>query len=323
MAHEIDCTTGSSAVFVTGEPAWHRLGTVIETAATSAEAIRLARLDWHVDQWPLSAQGTNGMALPCHGHFANVRTDTNAVLGVVGRQYRVFQNTEAFDFMDALVGQRLAMYESAGSLKGGRRVWMLARLPGEYRIGRDDVVEPYILLTNAHDGTQALRMLPTTVRVVCQNTLNLALKNQTGSLSIVHTASLDARIEDARRKLGIIAQRMNHFGQEAEALARRKLTALELAEYFDSVLPTRSRRNLGKILDHVFANFDNASNALPGIKHSAWAAYNAVSEWADHQKRVLGRSTAQRDDNRLHSIWFGSANRIKQQAYGAALALVS
>jgi phage/plasmid-like protein (TIGR03299 family) len=323
MAHEIDFSTGNAAVFVTGKPAWHRLGTVIESAATSAEAIRLAHLDWEVLQWPVRAFG-GYVSVDCPTMQANVRNDTNAVLGVVGRQYRVFQNAEAFDFMDALVGEKLAMYETAGSLKGGRRVWMLARIPGEYRIGREDIVHPYVLLTNAHDGTQALRMLPTTVRVVCQNTLNLAIRQAVGGLSIYHTAGLDARIKEARRNLGIITRRMQQFGDEARALAARSMSASETVKYFHEIASDgrSSEKETEKIIERFFNNFDNARNMLPGIEHSAWAAYNAVSEWADHQKRGTGKTLAAKDDNRLNSIWFGTANKIKQRAFSSALQLV-
>jgi phage/plasmid-like protein (TIGR03299 family) len=160
MAHEIDQTTGSAAVFVTGEPAWHRLGTVIAQATTSAEAIGLAGLDWRVQQWNVRPFGPDDQTVGTDiaDTVANVRTDTKAVLGVVGKRYRVFQNHEAFDFMDALVGDKLAIYETAGSLHGGKRVWMLARIPKEYRAGADDLIKPYVLLTNTHDGSQALRM---------------------------------------------------------------------------------------------------------------------------------------------------------------------
>lgn len=367
MSHEIDVSTGKAGLFVTGEPAWHRLGTVIKSAATSAEAIGLAGLDWQVEQWPVSADGPGGQRIACPGRLANVRSDTHAVLGVVGKQYRVFQNAEAFDFMDAIVGEKLAMYETAGSLKGGRRVWMLARIPKEYRVG-EDLVEPYVLLTNAHDGTQSLRMLPTTVRVVCQNTLNLALRGTSGGLCIPHWPKLESRVREARQKLGIIGSRLDDFGQEMQALCDRKLGAAEVRDYFRGLFPTETReeakpkpqaRDCGALLDSmlvqqdeqrevvgdllaghyaatrrqakhnrqvlecVLENFDNQRNTLPGIKHSAWAAYSAVGEWADHQKRVNGQTQAERDDNRLNSIWFGSGDRVKQQAYQAALSLVN
>jgi len=146
---------------------------------------------------------------------------------VVSTGYRAFQNREAFDFMDQLVGEQLAMFETAGSLKGGRRVWMLAKLPNELRIAGDDVVKPYVLLTNGHDGTAALRMIPTTVRVVCQNTLNLALgrAGSTEGLSIFHFENLDARVADARRKLGIVAKRVDLFAEEAQILAARQVSS--------------------------------------------------------------------------------------------------
>ncbi len=370
MSHEIDTTTGNAAVFTTGEPAWHRLGTTIKTAATSAEAIRLAHLDWTVQQLPLFAQQPDelwpqGKMIPVPQRVANVRSDTGAVLGVVGNSYRVFQNSEAFDFMDAIVGEKRAMYETAGALKGGRRVWMLARIPAECRVG-DDVVEPYCLLTNAHDGTQSLRMFLTTVRVVCQNTLRYAMTRAgSAGLSIPHWPRLEGRVDAARANLGIIGAGLDQFGKEMKALAARKLSVTESKDYFDGLFPTRTaadriaapandagllasildsqgeREDVGRellaghvanteaeakrnreILDCVLTNYENERNTLPGIEHSAWSAYNAVSEWADHTKGVRGKTQAEQDDNRLNSIWFGAADKIKQAAYQDALATV-
>ncbi len=372
MSHEIDTTTGKAACFVTKEPAWHRLGKVIREAATSAEAIKLAGLDWTIEQWELQAHAVRGgesQTANCPSRVANVRTDTNAVLGVVGRSYRVFQNAEAFDFMDGIVGEKLAMYETAGALKGGKRIWMLARIPKEYRVG-EDVVKPYVLLTNTHDGSRALRMLPTTVRVVCNNTLSLALGQSASheGLSIYHWPKLESRVTEARKKLGVISSRLDQFGEEMQALSDRKLSAAETKDYFRGLFPTQTqaadhaqrgmsidetalldrmldvqqeedevvddllaghyaateaqgKRN-AKILESVLANYEGERNTLPGIKHSAWSAFNSVSEWADHEKTVRGKGQAERDENRVNSIWFGSANKVKQEAYAAALDLV-
>jgi phage/plasmid-like protein (TIGR03299 family) len=331
VAHEIDMTTGSAAVFVTGEPAWHRLGTVIEQAASSAEAIGLAGLDWRVEQWPVRAFDPDDPATEAGvpGTVANVRTDTRAVLGVVGRRYRVFQNREAFDFMDALVGDRLAMYETAGSLHGGRRVWMMARIPKEYRAGPDDLIRPYVLLTNTHDGTQALRMIPTTVRVVCQNTLNLALREGgVEGLSVSHHPRLESRIAEARAKLGIIAARFDRFDEELHAMLAKDLSVNEAAAYFRGLsgadgpaVSQRQRKGRERVLGQMLANFDNDRNALPGVRHTAWGAYNAVSEWADHQKGYRGGTTAEKLDRRLDSVWFGASHQLKQAAYRGALEL--
>jgi phage/plasmid-like protein (TIGR03299 family) len=235
MAHAIDQTTGRAAVFVTGEPAWHQLGVVIEKATTSAEAIQLAGLDWRVEQWPVRAFDPDNHSVEAGipDTVANVRTDTKAVLGVVGKRYRVFQNREAFDFMDGLVGDKLAMYETAGSLHGGKRVWMMASIPKEYRAGPDDLIKPYVLLTNTHDGSQALRMIPTTVRVVCQNTLNLALREAgVEGLTISHHPRLESRIAEARAKLGIIAARFDKFDDELHAMLAKDLSVTEAAGYF-------------------------------------------------------------------------------------------
>ena len=327
MAHEIDITTGTAAVFVTGEPAWHRLGRVIESAATSSEAIQLAGLDWHVEQFPVRAfNPDNDQQFGCPDTVANVRTDTNAVLGVVSTGYHVFQNSDAFDFMDGIVGDKLAMYETAGSLKGGRKIWMMARIPKEYRAGPDDLIKPYLLLVNSHDGSGALRMIPTTVRVVCQNTLSLALSQAgTEGIAIRHHPSLEQRVSEARQKLGIISARFDRFDQELHAMLEAIPTTRQTDDYFQGLLPEattdREKKNRDAVIGSFYLNFDNERNTLPGIKHTTWALYNSVSEWADHQRRVRGNGDVARVENRLNSIWFGTSHRIKQVAYHSALEL--
>ncbi|MBA4190801.1 MAG: alpha/beta hydrolase, partial [Planctomycetaceae bacterium] len=174
MAHEIDMTTGRPAVMVAGDPPWHKLGQNVSEAQSSSEAMHLAGLDWVVQQWNLVAR-CEGIEHEVTGRVANIRSDTKAILGVVSTGYRVFQNRAAFEFFDAIVQEKLAVYETAGSLRGGRQVWILARLPKTLRAAGEDEIRPYVLLTNSHDGSKALRMIPTTIRVVCANTLNLAL----------------------------------------------------------------------------------------------------------------------------------------------------
>jgi len=328
MAHEIDTTTGKAAIFVTGEAAWHRLGKVVSNAKTSEEAIKLACLDWQVEQWNLRAMNMveQGVFEECEvgTHVANVRSDTGSLLGIVGSNYRVFQNRQAFDFMDAIVQDKLAMFETAGAIRGGRRVWMLARLPKEIRVAGDDLVNPYILLTNSHDGSMALRMIPTTVRVVCNNTLNLALRRaaSTEGLVISHHESLEQRVAEARTKLGVIVSRMDEFADQAQALARKSLNSEELANYFTSLVNGRSEKQQKKLLESFAVNFDNERNNLPGIGRTAWAAYNAVSEWADHQMGAgAGSNTDKRIEGRLNSIWFGQANAFKQMAFTQAMEL--
>lgn len=369
MSHQIDVSTGRAACMVTGAAPWHKLGQNVSQAQTSAEAIKLACLDWGVEKRPLFAPGNDGAMLPVSEKYALVRTDTGAPLGVVGKQYTPFQNEASFDFMDTLVDDKLAMYETAGSLKGGRRIWMMARLPRELRVaGTDDTVLPYVLLTNSHDGTSALRIVPTSIRTVCMNTLNLALR-EAGSqgMSIRHRDSLKARVHEAREKLGIITARVDTFQTEIDALARVRLTDAQAKDYFmdvfdlrpttkssrpapapvapasllDSILDgqsgqqgfmsellsghkeqtARQERANAKLLSTLMDNYHNSRNTLPGIEGTAWAVFNAASEFCDHQSIVRGKTEMQRTENRLASAWFGQGDALKQEAYSAALAM--
>ena len=362
MAHMIDFSTGAAAVFVTGEPAWHKLGRVISQAATSAEAIELARLNWIVEQWPLFLQDGRKVK----DRVANVRSDTQAVLGVVSTRYEPFQNAEAFEFMDSIVGERLAMFETAGSLNEGRNVWMMARIPKTLRVAGADEINPYILLSNGHDGTKALRMIPTSVRVVCQNTLNLAMGGVSSAedFRLNHSKSLKGRVEEARSKLGVIVERFDTFQAQLQALAAKSLPETEAKNYFETIFPVKrpqskavvpvdstglldsildqmaDRSAIGRdlaeaanasedretkkntaILEMVLENYHNRRNSMPEIQGTAWAAYNAVSEYVDHQAPVRGRGERGRAESRLNSIWFGQGDKIKQTAFSAALQL--
>src|SRR5262249_7894505 len=150
---------------------------------------------WKVEKRHLRTWGGDGATLEVPGWFATVRTDTNAVLGVVSSMYRVLQNVEAFSFMDEAIKAGAAMWETAGSLKDGKRVWMLARIPNPVEVRHNDEVKPYALLCMGHDGGMAVHILPTTVRVVCNNTLNLALGKADGQLVVRHVQSLKGKIE--------------------------------------------------------------------------------------------------------------------------------
>ena len=322
MAHELDVSTGRAAVMVAGMPAWHRQGTNVSEAQTSVDAIRLAALDWSVEPWPLVARH-DGIEHEVPGRVANVRSDTGGVLGVVGRDYRVFQNADAFGFMDDLVGEKLAMYETAGAIRGGRVVWMLARLPCTVWAADDDPIHPYLLVCNSHDGSRALRLIPTSVRCVCSNTLHLALGRAAASegLTIRHQQSLAGRVKEAREKLGLVTQRVDEFESQVRAMARLSLSGAELAAYFAGLVVDRAEAVQKNMLIRFAANFEDATNTLPGVKGSLWAALNAATEWADHQSAVRGKTEVERADHRLNSVWFGSGAEFKKRAFDAALAL--
>jgi phage/plasmid-like protein (TIGR03299 family) len=291
MSHEIDTTIGSAAVFVAGTPPWHGLGRNIQEAVNSEQAIGLAGLDWIVDQWPVSAQEPDGWGTVVANDFvANVRSDTKTVLGVVTRKYRPFQNAEAFAFADAVVGQGLAKYEIAGALRGGKRVWMLLKLPDLLKAGRGDSIQPFLLIYNTFDGSSCLRAILTSVRVVCQNTLNLALSDGKGEgVTIRHRGDLKGRVEDARQTLGLVKKRLKSFGEEIDVFRSVAMANGRLQRYFDSLLAPlgndpskRERSNRLQALDRLHSNFCNELNTLTGMRGTLWAALNAATEFADH-----------------------------------------
>jgi phage/plasmid-like protein (TIGR03299 family) len=328
MAHLIDESTGQAAAFFARKPAWHGLGTVVADALSSADAIRAARLDWHVRQYPVFARLDDGRVLETD-RVANVRTDTDRVLGVVSKDYVPLQNREAFAFLDSLVEDGSLCYETAGAVKEGRQIWLLARMPGSLApAGTSDEILPYALLTNGHDGSRAITVLPTTVRVVCNNTLCLALRKGEGQLlRIRHEGDIASKIEAARQCLGLVSERLDAFQEQISALAARDLSVPEASLYFQRLFPIegdltdRQRDKNGDILSLLLDNFVNERNTLPGVTGTAWAAYNAVSEWADHQRTVRGPNDTQRAENRFLSVVQGPAHDLKHQAFEMALAL--
>lgn len=351
MAHEIDTTTGKASIFTgNGQKPWHGLGVTIAGQATSAEAIKLAGLDWSVLQLPLFAElngaGTLRIETPDR---ANVRSDTGALLGTVGAQYQPLQNSEAFAFMDGIVGEGQAAYHTAGAVFGGKKVWMLAKLPRTIKTTRKDVSECYLLLTNCHDGTEAMRFLTTTVRVVCNNTLSLSL-NAAGQSGVWyrHTGDLSAKLGEARKMLGMADEAITELETATQKLAATKLTAKELGDYAQTLFPhddehcaalvkrmakekddraqlmrqllanheeltEQTRKRNEGIVEQILANHENERQAV-AKRGTAWAAYNAVSEWVDWQR---GSRTA---DKHFATTLFGKGNDLKIDALDLAVA---
>ena len=193
-------------MYSTREKPWHGLGVVVKEAPTSEEALRLAGLDWNVVQEAIYTPFREKI----EGFKANVRDTDRKVLGVVSDRYKVVQNVEAFSFTDELLGHGVR-YETAGSLSGGRRVWLLARLPREYIIAGERI-SPYLVFSNTHDGSGSVKVAVTPVRVVCNNTLNLALETAQRSFSMVHTGNISDKITEARDTLFKAESYMDRLG---------------------------------------------------------------------------------------------------------------
>lgn len=354
----LDTTGGRVALMTAGEAPWHRLGVNVRDAVGSADALRLAGLQWPVSKMPMSYRNpVTGEVIDSADTFAIVRGDNGAQLGTVGTRYKPFQNADGFAMLDGVLGSFGARYEAAGSLHGGKRVFMLVRLPKQaFTVGHRDQVEAFALFTNPHDGSGVAECFATSERVVCNNTLRIARNGRKGGVGIRHTGNLRDRIDAARAALNLTVQGFETFAEQSQVLARTPmpnitnychdvldavldvtqadamkgadvLAAMLAVEDTERDLPRKSfekkieRR--GEILADMLDRYESERCGLNGQRGTAWAALNAVTESADHGKlggRFVGSESA-RASRRFESILTGDADEAKQVALDKALAL--
>lgn len=282
------------SMFYTREKPWHGLGVRIQEAPTSEKALWLAGLDWQVLQKDIYTEGR----IQVPGYKANVRDSDGQVLGVVTDRYRVVQNREAFAFTDALLGKGVR-YETAGSLQKGKKVWMLARLPKEYII-TGERISPYLVFSNTHDGSGAVRVAVTPIRVVCNNTLNLALNTAKRSWSMVHTGDIREKIQEAADTLFRAEEYMDKLGREIEELRNIDLTDLQVEEYIEILLPMEKEptpaqgRNTLRLRRDMEQRYYDAPD-LQKVGSNAYRFINAVSDFATHSSPL--RRTANYSEN--------------------------
>ena len=276
-------------MFYTRTKPWHGLGTMVEEAPTSREALEAAGLNWQVIQKNLVTD--SGIVVP--GFKANLRENDQQVLGVVSDRYKVVQNEEAFAFTDALLGEGVT-YETAGSLQNGRRTWILAKLPARYIISGDEVT-PYLVFMNSHDGSGSIKAAMTPIRVVCQNTLNLALSTAKRSWSTNHIGDIKGKMEDARYTLLYADQYMAELGKAIDKLNQQKLSDRQVLEYIDSLFPIipnpsdQQIRNMQKMKEDMKVRYFDAPD-LQHVGKNAYRFINAVSDFATHAKPLRERT---------------------------------
>ena len=281
-------------MFYVRETPWHGLGTRVMEAPSSKEALGLAGLDWKVVQEPVYTQAEELI----EGYKANVRDSDRKVLGVVTNRYRIIQNEEAFGFTDALLGEGVR-YETAGSLQGGRKVWLLARLPHEYIISGERI-SPYLVFSNAHDGSGAVRVALTPIRVVCNNTLNLALSTAKRSWSMMHTGNVQEKLEEAKDTLFRAETYMDSLGKEFDELRKKKLTDKQVMDYIEILLPMednttpQQRKNISRLREDMGRRYFDAPD-LKKVGKNAYRFINAVSDFATHAEPL--RKTANYKEN--------------------------
>lgn len=290
MAHEVE-----TLMYVREKP-WHGLGTMVQEAPNSKEALELAGLNWKIIQQDVF---TDGIVIP--GYKANVRDTDKKCMGIVSNQYKVVQNEEAFSFTDGLIGGDVR-YETAGALKGGKKIFLLARLPETKILG--DVTEPYICFTNTHDGSGAVRCLMTPVRVVCNNTLNLALQSAKRAWSTRHMGDISTKMHEAQLCLELAGSYMDELGIEAEHLANQTVARDQLNELLKELFPEkndasdREKENVKKLKDEFMVCY--FAPDLQRFMGTAWGVVNAAADMAAHT--APHRNTANYRENNMDRI---------------------
>jgi phage/plasmid-like protein (TIGR03299 family) len=296
MAHELETLANGQTAFVTArQSAWHRLGTVTSDCLTAEDAIAKALLGgWKVRKIVLQGVETtpDGVnIIECPDKVMTVRTNivtgVTEYLGVVGTDYATVQNEEAAEVLNRLVDESGAHFETAGSLRGGRMVFLTMKLPTAMRIAGVDDMELYLCATTSHDGTSALRVDATPIRVVCANTQRAAIANSKGSYTFRHTSNVRQQIAQAREAMGLMWRYLDGFQTEAERMLNEALTMGEFEKVVAELWPVaddaseqtkKNAKKRGTTLRYLIRDSDTQQ----AIKGTRWAGFQAITEYIDH-----------------------------------------
>ena len=303
-----------------GETPWHGLGNQLTEKQPLEVWLREAGMDWSIDSSPVHYLTANSANVYPDAKVL-FRSDTGEGLSVVSNRYQVVQPREVLEFYRDLVDLGGFELETAGVLKGGRKLWALARTGQETILKGGDLVKGYLLLATACDGTLATTAQFTSVRVVCNNTLQMATGDSTGAIKVPHSTRFDA--DKVKQQLGIGISTWQQFIGDMRRLSDRPVHPFEARRYLvevlgDPELPFHRQPNL-KVLNHVFGLYagNGMGSTLASANDTAWGMLNAVTQYVDHEHR------ARNSDNRLDSAWFGMGSAIKQKALDEALKLAA
>ncbi len=301
-----------------GQTPWHGLGNPLTEKQAIEVWLREAGMDWQIESSPVHYLTANS-AMVYPDAKVLYRSDTGDALSVVSNRYQEVQPREVLEFYRDLVDLGGFELETAGVLKGGKKLWALARTGEETLLKGNDLVQGYLLLATACDGTLATTAQFTSVRVVCNNTLQLATADNNGAIKVPHSTKFDA--DKVKQQLGIGVNHWQRFIGDIRKLADRPVHPFEARRFFvevlgDPELPFHRQPNL-KVLNHVFGLYagEGMGSRLPAANDTAWGMLNAVTQYVDHSRR------ARSADNRLDSAWFGIGAAIKEKALNEALLL--
>jgi phage/plasmid-like protein (TIGR03299 family) len=326
MSHDIDFSTGQPAMAYVGETPWHGFGEELPANQSIEEWVRAARLDWEIQMSPVRYL-FNDRALLMPDRFVLARSDTGAALSVVSNDYQVVQPKEVLEFYRSLVERRHYTLETAGALDGGRKVWALAKtgLVANVSTNPQDALGAYVLLATSCDKSLATTATFTSIRVVCQNTLNFAIQDVKSqnrrSIKVSHSRKFDA--SQIHADLGLMEASWDHFIEKLNPMTEIVLTEPQARGFFESVLLSEkeleerkfsNRKNL-EVSQLMSFYKQSPGQSLPTAQGTLWGALNAVTYYVDH---IRSSST-----DRLDSAWFGVGNQLKEKAWNEALVVTS
>lgn len=333
MAHNLNLNkkTGKFAFASVKERAWHGLGQVLDHPMNSEEAIKEAQLDWKVIKEPVKFGKKNQIF---DGRFVTVRKDTGAAMGIVGDQYEIVQNVDAFSFFDSIVGKGEAIYETAGALYDGRKIFITAKLPGYISVaGKDDLIEKYLFLMTTHDGSGSIIAAFTPIRIVCNNTLNAALEGIKGTpgpvIKLRHTKTVKDRLEEAHKIMGITNKLTVEMESVFKMMAKKKIVEKQLLdlvivsvgskEYLNTwykdnkEISTRFRNTVNEIMTYAKTN---PTQLMESTEKTVFGAYNAITGYFQNVKNFNDPS------DKLTNILDGSVQHKAQKAFELCLDFV-
>jgi len=320
MAHQLEQFEDGTTAFASREEAWHKLGTITKRAFTAEEALELAQLDSEVivSENPVGAV-VDGQVLTVEDKFITYRNHPKtgmSALGVVGSRYVPIQNKDAFSFLNNLVDQSGAIFETAGSIKGGRQVFMAVQMPEELKLANGiDTHKMFIMATNSHDGSQSFTVAVTPIRVVCTNTVRLGLAQAVSKINLRHTASATGKVAQAKEVLGLVYDYQDAFSQEVDRLIDQDFTDTQFEKLVNDLFPISEDFKASGITKMTNKRDDLLSlwtaPTQKNIAGTKWAAYNAVAEYADWFSPVRGSN---RDQARAERILTGATDDLKAKA---------
>jgi len=329
MSDELSVTNGKVEMMYAGDVPWHGLGQQITDPATFAEGMAATGMDYRVVSESVYDQ--NGIEI--EGHQIIRREDTGEIFRILSERYEIVQNVEAWGFMDNVLGSGQAVYHTAGALRGGRIMWVLAKRPGVAEIVPGDELEKYLLLTTSHDGSKALSLHTTPIRVVCGNTMRAALSTGRNAISIKHTSDIHNRIEKAEQALLSGDAYFRDMVNASKELAQSPMKESSFNLFIEELLnPTHKPAPVSTAPTYMDGVADRLRELFytgrgqdnPKVRGTAWAAYNAVTEYVDYYSHVQKIGTEPQSglvaqDRRLERSWYGRGQDTRNEAFNLLL----